>query len=242
MRAFALAVLAGSATAVAGPAAGSYRDLTRQPPSADREKRTELACAKPFAEANARAKEEPEPAKPPATEDVFTRRKRYEAREAELAAMSRDELFRAATDRELVATVNRRILDADLAGAKLTPIERGLSAAEDLSGEVYNGGFHQYFFNSAGNTTAAARDALRAYGATETLALLECAMTAFPKSTPSAVREKRGRELERWGERQYEVFRDLDRAFYRLPVRSPVPVAFLRKHVRDLPHVERGAK
>jgi hypothetical protein len=54
----------------------------------------------------------------------------------------------------------------------------------DLEAELNNGGFHQFFFNSAGDRAAQTREALRAIGAVRTAALLERACARFPGGAP----------------------------------------------------------
>lgn len=50
--------------------------------------------------------------------------------------------------------------------------ERLYYAVRCLNGEVFNGGFHQYFFNSSGNDYQSALEGLLAMGATQSLKLL----------------------------------------------------------------------
>lgn len=61
--------------------------------------------------------------------------------------------------------------DAGIAG--LSNVERQYWAVNCLSGEVHNGGFDQYFYNSSGSTYSDAVDGLKAMGATTSLLLLE---------------------------------------------------------------------
>lgn len=55
----------------------------------------------------------------------------------------------------------------------LSDLELQYWAVGCLSGEVYNGGFHQYFYNSSGATFAAALEGLKAMGALASLLLLQ---------------------------------------------------------------------
>lgn len=57
--------------------------------------------------------------------------------------------------------------------AHFSDVERQYWAVGCLSGEVYNGGFDQYFHNSSGATYSAAVDGLEAMGATASLLLLQ---------------------------------------------------------------------
>jgi hypothetical protein len=55
----------------------------------------------------------------------------------------------------------------------LSNVEQQYWAVGCLSGEVYNGGFEQYFHNSSGATYPSAIDGLQAMGATTSLLLLQ---------------------------------------------------------------------
>lgn len=57
--------------------------------------------------------------------------------------------------------------------AQLSDVERQYWAVECLSGEVYNGGFEQYFHNSSAATYSTAVDGLEAMGATTSLLVLQ---------------------------------------------------------------------
>jgi hypothetical protein len=60
------------------------------------------------------------------------------------------------------------------------------SLVDDLEGDVNNGGFHQFFFNSAGDRTRQILEALKAIGALQTLAIVEKACAKFPGGMPPA--------------------------------------------------------
>lgn len=55
-----------------------------------------------------------------------------------------------------------------------------------LEGEVNNGGFDQFFFNSAGNEAAQIIQALEAVGASKTAAIVRRACAKFPGAMPPA--------------------------------------------------------
>jgi hypothetical protein len=57
-----------------------------------------------------------------------------------------------------------------------------------LEGEVNNGGFDQFFFNSAGNEAAEIIQALEAVGASKTAAIVRRACAKFPGGMPPAER------------------------------------------------------
>ena len=100
--------------------------------------------------------------------------------------------------------------------AGLTEPERVFLCVWSLEAEVNNGGFSQFFENSAGDHASATAGALRSVGAPEMAALVERAMKPFGPGGPPADRGERQRALsalpasarERWGE--------LDKEFYTL--------------------------
>jgi hypothetical protein len=88
----------------------------------------------------------------------------------------------AQRERELDATDPFRIYWRDLVArvykssaglTQLSDVERQYWAVACVSGEVYNGGFSQYFHNSSGATYSAAVDGLQSMGATTSLLLLQ---------------------------------------------------------------------
>jgi hypothetical protein len=84
-----------------------------------------------------------------------------------------------------------------------------------LSGEVNNGGFDQYYFNSAGDEANEAEAALKAIGATKTLSLLKEANGLFGLRGPSLDRGKRIRQLEDMSESKREKLSALDDQFFK---------------------------
>ena len=60
-----------------------------------------------------------------------------------------------------------------------------------LEAEVNNGGFDQFFFNSAGDDAAPTIQALELIGATKTAAIVRRACRKFPGGMPPADRERR---------------------------------------------------
>ena len=84
----------------------------------------------------------------------------------------------------------------EIAGeTSFTPVERVLLDVALVEAEVNNGGFHQYFFNSAGDRAAPAIASLEAIGAATTAAILREAVSRFPASAPSADRSTRQKQL-----------------------------------------------
>ena len=83
-----------------------------------------------------------------------------------------------------------------------------------LESEVNNGGFDQYFFNSAGNYALQTMDLLRRIGSKGTLALLTQAIEAFGLNPPSSDRETRWAQMDMLPEAASDEWDRLNREFY----------------------------
>ena len=101
--------------------------------------------------------------------------------------------------------------------AGLSEPERVFLWVWGLEAEVNNGGFSQFFENSAGDYAQATPAALRQVGAPEMAALVERAMEPFGPSGPPADREERWKSMESLPESVREDWGELDDAFYALP-------------------------
>lgn len=96
--------------------------------------------------------------------------------------------------------------------AQLTLADRRLLALGGLRTEVNNGGFHQYFFNSAGDLVTEALDAAEAGGADELASLIRRGLSLLNVSAP-ADQVARQSAL---GDFEPEEFADLDDDYYTL--------------------------
>lgn len=100
-----------------------------------------------------------------------------------------------------------------------------------LEGEVNNGGFNQYFFNSSGDFAQDTVTALREIGADFTADLLLQSFTVFPGNIPIRDRYKRQKVLLKIGEDKEEFLNELDEKFYAYtdPIGSLL-VEYIKKH------------
>jgi hypothetical protein len=98
--------------------------------------------------------------------------------------------------------------------ASITEDQRHFYAIWCLDADVNNGGFDQYFFNSAGDYCADALLGLRAIGAERAADILAQALALFPGPGPSPEREARQLQLERFTESEQEALEDLNNQFY----------------------------
>lgn len=96
----------------------------------------------------------------------------------------------------------------------LSDPERIFVCVEDVEAEVNNGGFHQYFFNSAGDHAQEASAAFEAIGARHTARIVRDACAVFPDGQPPEIREERQELLEQLGEDALSRLGELDDSFY----------------------------
>lgn len=97
----------------------------------------------------------------------------------------------------------------------LDDTEKAIYAIGWLEAEINNGGFHQYFWNSAGDHASLALESLRAIGASETALLLQQAIeVAFNGLIPES-RELRQAQLEINEEEKEDKLYELDLEFYK---------------------------
>ena len=181
---------------------GTYQELVKatQPPGPTRDGGSGLACAARF------TAPPPRPASDASVPEVSLQD--FERRQAELDGWPLELLLADAGPGELDAAVLRRLLQKTVRTAG----EDRLLLHFELEGEVLNGGFHQFFFNSSGDRALETRAVVAELGPKELLAIYDCALTAFPDGKPSPDRDARNAQLAAWGGAQFEVFDALDRA------------------------------
>jgi hypothetical protein len=96
----------------------------------------------------------------------------------------------------------------------LTPAEQVFFLVWWLEAEVNNGGFEQYFWNSAGDRAAATTEALDAIGAPLTADTLRQAMSRFPGGSPPTDQTTRQDVLADLQDELGDVFSTEDTAFF----------------------------
>lgn len=95
-------------------------------------------------------------------------------------------------------------------------VDEVVALIDALEGEVNNGGFHQYFYNSAGDGTAETIQALETIGALAMADIVQRAAQKFPGGMPPRYRfERQNILLEAYP--SATAFRELDEEFYRYP-------------------------
>lgn len=95
--------------------------------------------------------------------------------------------------------------------------DRVLIAIWALEGDVNNGGFDQYYFNSSGDTAFFAATALELIGATRAATIVRRANAHFGSDGPPRDRDMRGHRLAELTADNDELFEECDGAFYEYP-------------------------
>ena len=114
--------------------------------------------------------------------------------------------------------------------SRLTATERRLLAVYWVEAEVNNGGFDQYFYNSAGDNAELALAGLRDMGAVAATGLLERAMAVFPAGKPPRDRFKRQEAMRQIEAQSKTVWEKCDSEFYKLTERlSDLSLAYAKK-------------
>lgn len=99
----------------------------------------------------------------------------------------------------------------------LSPDEQVFHVIWSVEAEVNNGGFHQYFFNSAGDHASQTIVALEQIGASVCAELVRRACEIFPDATPSSDRFQRQEQLMALTQQDEDLLGDLDDEFYEYP-------------------------
>ena len=85
-----------------------------------------------------------------------------------------------------------------------------------LDGEIHNGGFDQFFYNSLGDHWEELLSHLDTIGAVTSSNLLAQAVSIFPESAPAKNREQRFKQLRRLDDAEVEaLLSDLDEQFWK---------------------------
>lgn len=115
----------------------------------------------------------------------------------------------------LVGDIQAR--EAERGFDSLTPKEKTFFCVWALEADVNNGGFFQYFQNSAGDHALQTPEALRAIGAAKAAALVESANAVFAPSAPSPDFEVRLAQVDQLPESARDTLSRLDEIFFTYP-------------------------
>jgi len=98
----------------------------------------------------------------------------------------------------------------------------------ELEAEVNNGGFHQYFSNSSGDSAFAVVDALKGVGAHHA--------ARIARSAPPRDRTQRQHLLDSLGPEQRALLESLDEEFYRYPDNlTELLYGYVKRNSTDIP-------
>jgi hypothetical protein len=117
--------------------------------------------------------------------------------------------------------IDRKLADNDYSIECLSDIEKTVLFAYEMELEVKNGGMHQYFYNTTGDSWKAMMSALRAVDAEKILALFEEALSVFPGGAPSANREERWKQLDQIGKAGERKLEQLSQEYFALYEEHP---------------------
>lgn len=138
--------------------------------------------------------------------------------EGEDAQLSRKPLLTAESELDLMRiseAVWKR--EAAVGVNALSPAERVFLCVWNLEAEVNNGGFAQFYINSAGDNARETPVALREIGAMQAAAIAEEGNNLFGPSGPPADRDARAAALERMGKGATDALNALSASFYKYP-------------------------
>lgn len=121
----------------------------------------------------------------------------------------------------------------------LSELEEFVIISTSLGMEVNGGGFHTYFFNSAGDSWSTMLEGMRKAGDERGVARFEKVLGRFPGGRPSKVRAERWKQLESFGEDEFDVFNEDDSAYFDDPFPDWDKVwAYLVEHIDEIQPLE----
>ena len=97
----------------------------------------------------------------------------------------------------------------------LSEEEKIIVFIEELEREINDGGFNQFFFNSAGDYYSEILSALKQIGSVKFYNLLQRSSKPFPNESVPTDRNKRQEILEQMEDKANELWYDLDLEFYK---------------------------
>ena len=132
------------------------------------------------------------------------------------------ELEKSCPFRALWRSLHNKVYSRDEGIGVLSPVERTYWVLNILEGEIYNGGFDQYFYNSSGSTYGETISALSEIDARDARALLERAKGLIfgELDVPIDVSERRRLMLALWPDSSPPEIDAIDREYWDQP--SPI--------------------
>lgn len=149
------------------------------------------------------------------------------------AQLQVDEILNLNDETKIIITLSEQIASKikQVGYKNLTETEKIFYCVHWLESEVNNGGFNQYFFNSAGDYARETVNALIEIGAGYTAELLKQSFTVFEEKVPFSDRYKRQEQLFIIGEENENFLNELDEKFYAYTDQiSSLLVDYIKKH------------
>jgi len=128
-----------------------------------------------------------------------------------------DELLTAENENNSIIALDDYICGLCIYGddlSHLSEAQRNFYYIQELEREVNNGGFNQYFFNSAGDYAHETIIALNAIGANRTATILQQAIDEFPDQSVPKYRSERQHILVQIEVQSDPVWEELDQQFF----------------------------
>ena len=118
----------------------------------------------------------------------------------------------------------------------LTEAERIVFSVWGAAGQIENGGFDQFFYNSSGDFALEAASALEAIGAIRKAAVLKRAFALFPGGRPPRDRNERIKVLDDIsGAADEDAFDALNQEFYAAPENTDLLLAaYVESHDAEI--------
>jgi hypothetical protein len=120
-------------------------------------------------------------------------------------------------DTQFCIALSDFVFSKDIDFTDLTQSEQIVYCVDDLEREINNGGFEQFFLNSAGDHIYQTLQALENIGAVRTLQLVQRAIKIFPDSGPSPIRDIRVKQLREINDDVKNYLNELDEEFMKYP-------------------------
>ncbi|NUP07460.1 MAG: DUF4375 domain-containing protein [Polyangiaceae bacterium] len=128
-------------------------------------------------------------------------------------------------DRRLQRKVQLHGLD------RLSGAERSVYLVSVLFGEVRNGGFHQYLYNTSGDSAGDVTDALKLLRAPREIVEVVAEALSLLPSAPSRDRAERHKQVDTVGEAVLLKWRTLEDQFFKMS--DAFVEEFVRRHPQD---------
>ncbi len=133
---------------------------------------------------------------------------------------SLDEILKLENETDIVIEIGQKLWDKSKDGKdfeSLNSIEKNILYIEMLEGQVNNGGFDQYFFNSSGEYAHETLIALKEMKAPQMAEILNRAIKVFPTLPIPKDTEQRRECMEDVPKNISETWSKLDDEFYKYP-------------------------